>query len=209
MKSGSTLLAVGVGALLWLGLSWEQGGFETIEASVRYVSVPSDMEVNPDETGAVTVTLRGGARELARLRREGLLIEVDCSEAYGAGLRTYSVGSDSLRPATSAEFVKSTPSQIRYSLDRRSDRIVEVVPEFAGGPQTGYIIEDYSVYPPELRIVGPTDRVRMIETVGTDPIDLSETIAPESFRTTAFLSDPYCRFDENPSVTVYVRVRKP
>ena len=71
------------------------------------------------------------------------------------------------------------------------------------------MLDDYSVHPNELRIVGPADRVRMIEVAETDPIDLSETIAEESFRTTAFISDPYCRFDEDPSVTVYVRARKP
>ena len=209
MKSSSALLSIAVGALLWVGLSWEQGGLETIEASVRYVSVPAGIEVNPDETGAVAVTLRGGSRELARLRREGLVIEVDCSEAYGPGLRTYSIQPGSIEPTTTAEFVKSTPSQIRYSLEEQDERIVEIIPKFSGGPQQGYVLDDYSVHPNELRIVGPADRVRMIEVAETDPIDLSETIAEESFRTTAFISDPYCRFDEDPSVTVYVRARKP
>ncbi len=208
MKSASKLLALAVAIALWVGFSWDQSGLETLDATVRYVDVPPGMEVNPDETGPVTVTLKGGSRELARLRREGLAIEVDCSDVYGSGLRTYSINSSSLETMTSAEFVKATPSQIRFSLEERSEREVEIIPEFSLGPQAGYIVEGYSVHPPELRVVGPADRVGMIEAAGTDPIDLSETIAAESFQTTAFLSDPYCRFDEDPSVTVYVRVRK-
>jgi len=208
VRVASKLLAVAVAIALWVGFSWDQSGLETLDATVRYLGVPAGMEVNPDETGPVTVTLKGGAGELARLRREGLSIEVDCGDAYGPGLRTYSITSSSLEAVTSAEFVKATPSQIRFSLEERLEREVDVVPEFSSRPQAGYIVEGYSVHPPALRVVGPADRVGMIETAGTDPIDLSETIAAESFQTTAFLSDPYCRFDEDSSVTVYVRVRK-
>ena len=209
MKNASKLLALGVAIALWIGVSWDQSGLETLEATVRYIDVPAGMEVNPDETGTVTVTLKGGSRELARLRREGLSIEVDCGDVYESGLRTYSISSSSLEPMTSAEFVKATPSQLRFALEQRAERTIEIIPEFSSGPRAGYIVEGYSVHPPELRVVGPADRVAMIETAGTDPLDLSETIAAESFRTTAFLSDPYCRFDEDSSVTVYVRVRKP
>ena len=104
--------------------------------------------------------------------------------------------------------VKSIPSQLRFSLEESQTREVEVTPSFSGGYQEGYVIEGYWVEPQTLMVAGPAERVALVEQVGTDPIDLTGVIGSRSFRTTAFLSDPYLRFVDDATVSVEVRMRK-
>jgi YbbR domain-containing protein len=104
------------------------------------------------------------------------------------------------------ELVKAVPSQLRFSLEKSASREVEVQPVFVGAYEPGYSVASASVDPPTLVVTGPQQRVNLIDRVTTDPIDISEVIGNRSFRVTAYVPDPYLRFEGNPEVTVEVRM---
>lgn len=202
------LLAVAVAVVLWAAVNLEREGMEPVQAQVRYRNVPAGMEINPDMAGEFTVVVRGPHRRLEQLRRDGLALEIDCSEMTGAEERTVSVTGETLRLPAGVGFVNSVPSQVRVALEPTVTREVEVVPRFTGDREPGYVLEGYWVEPQKLTVVGPEARVALIEAVGTDAIDLSGLVGAHSFQSSAYLTDPYVRFEGASQVVVDVRMQR-
>ena len=192
---------------LWAFANLQSAGQESIHATVRFQNVPQGLEINPDQIESISVLLRGRRDRLRTLTGNGLVVTVDCSDVYAAGERTVNVDAQSLSLPRSIEFVKAVPSQLRFTLEERSEKLVEVAPQFVGEIPPGYVLDGYRVDPPTLTIAGPADRVALIEQVSTDPISLAGEVGSRSFRTTAFLADPYLRFSGDAVVTVEVHMR--
>jgi hypothetical protein len=199
--------AIGAALALWSYANLQSAGLETLDAAVRFQSVPTDLEINPDQIESISVLLRGRRDRLRTLTNRGLVVAVDCSEIYGPGERTVNVDADSLNLPRAVEFIKAVPSQLRFTLEERSEKLVEVAPQFVGEIPDGYVLDGYRVDPPTLTIAGPAGRVALVEQVSTDPISLAGEVGSRSFRTTAFLADPYLRFAADASVTVEVHMR--
>ncbi len=198
-----------VGALaLWVYVSAEPVPEMALEATIDYVNIPVDLELNPDQAERVTVILRGPQRLLRDLQDTGVRVEVDFAEVYGPGEKTFNVGLRNLHLPVSVELMKAVPSQLRFSLERRARREVEVQPRFVGAYEPGYGMASFTVQPSRLVVVGPETRVSLVDHVTTDPIDLSEVVGSRSFRSTAYVPDPYLRFEGHPEVNVEVRMRK-
>ncbi len=202
------LFSLAAAVLIWIAFSAGSSGQEAFDAAVRFEQVPAGMEINPDQASRLTVLLRGPAQRLADLRAAGVVLRVDCSDVYSEYEKTVNVTNDLLGLPPGVSLVKSIPSQLRFSLEESQTRQVEVTPSFSGGYQEGYVLEGFWVEPQTLTIVGPAERVALVEQVGTDPIDLTGVIGGRSFQTTAFLSDPYLRFVDSAAVAVEVRMRK-
>ena len=202
----SKILVVAVAALLWTLTQVQIEGQEALEATVRFVHVPAGMAVDPDQIPTATVIVEGPHYRIRRLRSEGLEVEIDCARISSAGLRTATISAASLHLPQQIRLVRAVPSQLRFQLDRTETREVEVTPRFTGSPALGYRVAGYTVDPPQLKISGPEDRVRLMETVETDPIALDGLVGPRSFRTSAWVADPYVRFVDDPTVDVHVRL---
>jgi len=208
LNFGSKLFALAAATALWWSFGAASSGEEAIEATVRFVNTPADLEVNPDQIPSVTAILRGPRTTLSRLRTTGLSLLVDSSDVYGAGQHTANINRESLQLPSDVEFVKATPSQFRFLLETSAIKEVGIVPQFVGEMEPGYVLGNYVVQPRTLRVRGPEDRVALVEAVQTDPIDLRGEVGDRSFSSTAFVSDPYLRFLDSPEVTVHVTINK-
>jgi len=71
---------------------------------------------------------------------------------------------------------------------------------------SGYHIEDAAISPAKVRIRGPEQRVNAMDSVSTDPIDLSGVVAEKGFRTQVNVGDPQVRMETPVTIAVKVRV---
>ena len=201
------LLAVLAAVVLWAGVRLDSSGQQALDAGVRYVNVPPDLEINPDRAGHVSVLVEGPLRALAALDAEGLALHVDCTRFTPGQVATIDVDEQVLALPAGVRFLKAVPSQVRVELEQTAAKMVEVVPDLRGVSEAGYQIDFYKVEPPALRVAGPKSRMAFIDSVSTDPIDLTGQVGPRTIRTTAFLSDPYLRFSDGSSVEVELSLR--
>lgn len=207
-NAGAKALALLAALVLWASFSAEETGQESFEASVRFVRVPEGLEVNPDQTRSLTVVLEGSSTRLAGLRTRGVALVVDCSGLTDGDVRTATVSNMSLQLPTGVGLTRAVPSQLRFSLEKSETRSVTVEPSWEGVETSGLIVEEYNAYPEMLIVAGPAGRVNLLNTVTTDPIDLSSIPEDGVVETVAFLPDPYLRFIDNPAVRVEVKVRR-
>ena len=70
-------------------------------------------------------------------------------------------------------------------------RPLAVEPHFSGVVELGYALDSFHVEPRQLVVAGPESRVALLGQVSTDSIDLSGVVGRRSFRTMAYVADPY------------------
>jgi len=208
-SAGGLKFAAVVGAIvLWSSFAGEPLSDASFEAHIDYVNLPDNLELNHDQAERVSVILHGPRSLLQDLRNRQVAIQADFSDVYGPGEKTLNVAEMNLGLPDGVRLVKAVPSQVRFTLEAQARREVAIQPQFVGSYESEYALGSVRLEPRALVVVGPESRVALIDVVSTDPIDLTGVVGGRGFRVTAYLPDPYIRFEQDPSVTVEVQMRK-
>jgi YbbR domain-containing protein len=205
---GLKLLSLTAAVTLWAYTAMQPRMERGFNVAIEYVNVPPNLELNPDQAERVTMILHGPRDRLDELAESGLSAEVDFSNIYSSGEHTFNVQDLRMHLPLNVQFVRAVPSQLKLMLENRIRREVAVQPRFVGGFQPGYSLGSFTVDPPRLVIVGPESRMALVDQVTTDPIDLSGEIGSKRFQATAYVPDPYLRFEGPSSVTIEVNIRR-
>jgi YbbR domain-containing protein len=204
------LMALAIAVVIWALVSSEPELATFATVRLEYKNLPDDLEIASDTVNAVSLELRGPSGELRNLGQSGGIrpaVILDMSDVE-AGDRTFPIGDGNVRLARGVHLVRAVPSEVRFHFDRRATRRVDVVPRFSGEGVNGYKVDNFTVEPRQISVVGPAERVERITSVVTDPVDVSNVVGSSEFRVNAFIDDPYVRFVGSPQVTVSVTMKK-
>jgi hypothetical protein len=208
---GWKLLALASAFALWALVASEPELSVFVRAPLAYKNLPDELEIAAEPVTSVLLELRGPSGELTELSdqtsRERPTVVVDMS-GVRQGERTFPIFNEHVNLPRSVRLVRAIPSEARFEFERRSSRNVPVTPRFSGDGAAGYGIENFTVEPKELPIVGPASRVARIPFVTTDRVDVSGVVGSAEFRVNAYVEDPYVRFLGSPQVTVTVVMKK-
>jgi YbbR domain-containing protein len=134
-------------------------------------------------------------------------VVVNLAGVHQPGERTFTINQNIGLPP-GVRVVRAIPAQLRLSFERRLEAQVPIRVRLGQPPPEGYRIVAQHVRPGTLKIAGPESRVRQIQFVETDPIDLSHVIGKAQFQVHTFLSDSQVRFVSPPVVQVSVTLEK-
>lgn len=204
---GWKLASLATAFLLWMTLSGSHETTMSVSAPVQYSNIPKNLEISSGMIQEAHLILRGPSLKLARVRNGNIPLNLDLATMRGPGERTYTITQSNLELPTGVRLERAVPSQIRLTLETRAMKSVPVNVRLEHIPE-GMIIEQQSVVPPSLTLLGPESNIRDIRFVETDPVDLRTLNAQGEARTTAYARDPKVIFDGSRVVTVKV-VLKP
>jgi YbbR domain-containing protein len=191
---------------LWTLLVEEPEIATSLLVPVQYQNMPKDLEISSDVRDRVHVEVRGPASKLTPGALNDAAVILDLGFVRQAGERTFPVGEHLLLPA-GVLLDRAVPAQVRLKFERRISRDVPVAVR-AGQPPHGFEVVSQEVIPSHIRLVGPESRVHEVESVETDPVDLSNTFDSEEFVVQTYVSDPQLRVDGNGRVKVRIEVRR-
>lgn len=170
------LIALAITLALWFGISGQQTpGSRALSEIKLSLVLGSEIEIINEPPRMVEVTLTGDKGKLDRLDKGSLAVSVDLSD------RTTGEWLVELKPN---DIVMDLPSGIKIDgiqpnrfllkLEKRTDREVEVKPEFEGSLPDGLEVyeEETTVTPAKIRVRGPASFVNSIENITTDKISL-------------------------------------
>jgi diadenylate cyclase len=206
---GLKLFSIAAAFLLWALIATEPMLETTITVPIEFHNVPQDLEILWNQPPNVHLQLKGPQSRIRSLSAADAAVVLDLVSVHQPGSKTFTLDSSQIVLPRGVSLVRSMPSQIRLVFETRVTRDVRVLPRFSGTPQSGYVIDSYTVDPPALKVVGPASRMASLDFVTTDPIDLSSLIGNGSFFTNAYLDDPQLRFANLKGVRVQVSMRRP
>lgn len=200
----SLLIAFG----LWAIVVREPELVTSQSAPVFFKDLPKDLEIGSEVPDRVHLEIRGPAGKLTPASLADTAILLDLSSVRTAGERTFTVSGPSLNLPRGVTFLRAIPSQLRLRFDRVLTKEVPVQVRIATPQPAGYTMIDQVIRPEKLKITGPENHVRQIESAQTDPIDLSGVVSNAEFHVHAYVSDPQVRFEGPSIVTLRVYVEK-
>jgi len=198
------LLSLLMAVALWIAVAREPELATSLSVPVEFKNMPDDLDFNSTVPDRVRLEVRGQSGRLSRDNLADVAVVLDLSDAH-TGERTYAIRDINLNLPSGVSFDRATPSQLTLRFEHVMSRDVPVKPLFQHIPQ-GYRVQDQEIDPAKVRIRGPEQRVRTIDSVLTDPIDLSGVVGDKEVRTHVNVGDPQVRTEFQVIFTVKVKV---
>jgi YbbR domain-containing protein len=204
---GWKLLSLAAAVLLWVSVASEPELSTLHSVPVEYKGVPDDLEISSNFVESVFLEMRGSTGRLRDMRETRSAVVLDFSRVHQPGERTFTIDQTNVSLPRGIQLVRAIPAQLQFRFERRVVLQVPVEARFSA-PHEGYAIQEHSVDPPKLTIVGPESSVKRTKAVVTDPIDIGGVLSSHEFRVNTYLAEPQVRFQSSSHVQVRVVVRK-
>jgi YbbR domain-containing protein len=181
----------------------------------RFISVPLQVVTNeafvptsriPD---SVRVTLRGKANTIFLVHQEDIGAFIDLSLYKNAGVYRVPVKVSRKGATANTDFeIKVDPLELTVTLEKKMTKTVSVTGNIRGFPAKGYELAQYFLSPDHVQIVGPKSRVKGVDSLKTDPIDLNGKAQDFTERVGVAVSDPTVKVLGNEMVQFHGIIRK-
>jgi YbbR domain-containing protein len=203
---GWKLLSLAIAVALWLAVAREPDLATSLSVPIAFRNIPVDLDISGALPDRVRLEVRGPTGRLSQAALSAVAVAFDLSDAQ-AGERSYTVRSYNVNLPAGVTFYRAVPSQITLHFDKLLSRQVPVVAAYGPTPD-GYRVRDETITPAKIGVLGPQERVRIIQQVRTDPVDLSGVVGEKQFRVRVHVGDPEVRLDGPPEVTLRVQLEK-
>ena len=204
---GWKLLSLGIAAGLWFVVAREPELATSLSVPVELKNIPDDLDIGSTVPDRVHLEIRGPSGRLSRDNLSEIALILDLSDAR-AGERTYTVQPYNFNLPSGISFYRAIPSQFTLRFDRVATQNAKVFPRYSKPPPRGYRVQSYTIAPQTVRVRGPEERVKQIDRVWTDPVDLSGVVSSAEFHTHVNVGDAQVRLDAPAAVTLKVVLDK-
>lgn len=204
---GWKLLSLAIAIGLWISIAREPEVATSVSVPVEFKNPPNQLDVEGNLPDRVRIEVRGPSGRLTRDDLSSLAVVLDLSDAE-PGERTYSVRARDLNLPSGVTFDKAAPSQITLRFARLLEKQEPVQPVYANLPP-GYRVAQAQINPSMVRIRGSENRLRPIQAIKTDPLNLAGVTGEKIFHTHLNIGDPQVRLIGVPSdITVQVTLQE-
>jgi diadenylate cyclase len=204
---GLKLLAVLIATGLWYSVARDPLTEIAINVPIEFHNVPEKLVISTEIIPQAQIRVRGPARVVRQMAQEDIHPIIDLSGVM-PGERTFDLTSRQIHMSNEVEVVQVVPSHLKISFDRSARKEVEIKPRVTGSFASGFRILETEVTPQRVEIVGPEQRVKMIENAVTDPVDATGVMGRASFTTNVYIPDPLVRPVKPDPVRVTVMTEK-
>ena len=204
---GWKLLSLLIAVTLWIAVAREPELATSLSVPVEFKNIPEDMDIGPNVPERVHLEVRGPSGRLSRDNLADIAMILDLADAH-PGERSYTIHPYNFNLPSGVIFYRTVPTQITLTFDHLASQNVKVFPRYSKPPQPGYRVRAYVLEPENIRIRGPQERVKRIDRVWTDPVDLSGVVSSAEFHTHVNVGDAQVRLDAPTAITLKVTLER-
>ena len=204
---GWKLLSLAIAVVLWIAVAREPELATSLSVPVELKNIPDDLDIGSNVPERAHLEVRGPSGRLSRDNLADVALILDLADAH-AGERTYTIHPYNFNLPSGVMYYRAVPSQITLRFDHLLAQNVKIFPRYSKPPQPGYRVRAYVLEPENIRIRGPEERVKRIDRVWTDPVDLSGVVSSAEFHTHVNIGDAQVRLDAPTTITLKVTLEK-
>jgi YbbR domain-containing protein len=169
---GLKITAILLSILLWLFASSRGLSEIALDVPLEFKDVPPGLELMNHSIKVVGVNIKGQERIVRTIRSSDIRAFVDLSKAK-KGESIYSINKNNIKLPPGVTATNITPSYVKVSIEESVTKTVEVRPIIVGIPGSGFYIKSISVFPERVMIEGARSRVNVVDTIKTEPLDIT------------------------------------
>jgi YbbR domain-containing protein len=169
---GLKITAVLLSILLWLFASSRGLSEIALDVPLEFKDIPPGLELMNHSIKVVDVNIKGQERIIRTIRSSDIRAFVDLSKSK-KGESIYSINKNNIKLPPGVTATNITPSYVKVSIEESVTKTVEVRPIIIGIPGSGFYIKSISVFPERVMIDGARSRVNVVDTIKTEPLDIT------------------------------------
>ena len=169
---GLKITAILLSILLWLFASSRGLSEIALDVPLEFKDIPPGLELMNHSIKVVGVNIKGQERIIRTIRSSDIRAFVDLSKAK-KGESIYSINKNNIKLPPGVTATNITPSYVKVSIEESVTKTVEVRPIIVGIPGSGFYIKLISVFPERVIIDGARSRVNVVDTIKTEPLDIT------------------------------------
>lgn len=156
---------------LWLLINaGERDTEQTMLLPVEFRNLPPQLVVVGQRVEFADVRVSGPRTLLSRLSSKKISLDLT---GMRPGPSSFRVTTELLNLPRGVKLLRVTPSAISLDIARMVKRIVPVRVEIVGKPPAGYSAGEVDVSPATVEVSGPAPQIEKIQSIATDPMDIS------------------------------------
>ncbi|MEN8192617.1 MAG: CdaR family protein [Bacteroidota bacterium] len=163
--------------VLWVFVSFSDEYTTIINVPIEFTEFKDDYTIQSQSTFDATLSLQGVGWALAQVTMgpENKL-EISTEQKTGKQqIQLREVLSQNPWLTSSVQVVRINPTQIDYSVERMSNKIVPIIPNISVGTKSDYgLVSEITLKPDSVRITGPRSLIRKMNAVITKSIVYEE-----------------------------------
>jgi YbbR domain-containing protein len=203
-KLTSLLLAF----LLWIAVAQQPELTTSIAVPILFRNVPSDLELASEVVDRAHLEIRGPAGRLTAANLAQVAVVFDVATLH-PGERSFNI-----RPRMvwglplGVVFYRAVPSQVNLRFEHQIVKEVPVTPNYDQPEPPGYVVSSYHINPVRVKIRGPEEWVKDVDSVATDPIDLKKLIQDGKVSVHVHLPNDQVRLESSSTVVFFGKIEK-
>lgn len=169
------------------------------------LDVPESMVLTETSSDRARVTIRGKWSDINRFDRanlDPLHLALEASQPVGVA----PLVRDRIDLPPGLRVVDIEPSFVKYSLAARMRKTVPIRPKITGEPAEGFELVDVAIDPARIELSGPATSLESVESIQTEPVDLSGRTGSLRRTVRLRLDDPLISYDLDRPIEVLARV---
>lgn len=179
---GLKLTAVFLAGILWFFVTSRGQTEISFDAPLEFRNIPQKLGIVTSSAKTVNITVRGHDRLMKSLRRADIRVSIDLSRAKkGESSHLITPGEISVPHPLVVSGI--TPSSVKVRLDEMVTRTLKVQPVLNNGTEGAPPVTSVVVEPATVTAKGFRSDIRKLETLKTEPVDISDTVDEGTFET--------------------------
>lgn len=171
------LVAFSLAVIIWSALRQKTSHETTIEAVPIEIKTAEDMAVLELSPETLDISFQGSQEDLRLLDRKQVKVVLDLKGTQTESEITESIQMKDIKGGSgSARPTKIKPSEIRFKLDRKTEKSVPVKPRVIGKPLFGEVYKT-ECEPAVVTVKGPEQFLAGLDLLHTEPLDVDGRVA--------------------------------
>lgn len=173
------IIALLLTVAVWVGVVASREEAISFPVKVRFEAGPDHIVTTPRPVEEIYVQAKGSVFAAAQARSEEQEMVVDVRHR-DPGRSVYFVDERDIPLARHLKIEQVVPREIAFTISRKASKTTRLDPIINGQPKKGYRMSRVTVDPATVSVVGPEEVIASLETIATDPVDVSGATAEVS-----------------------------
>lgn len=170
---GLRILSIVLALGLWLFVNTGQhGALENFTVPISYRNLPPHFLITNPHPSSVKIQVSGPRTLLSLIEPSRIALKIDLT-GVAVGQASFKISPDSFNVPRQTSVTSISPSQLILDVDRVVTRDVPVRLTLTGEVTHGYRVASATANPAKVQLRGPSRTLSQIDSVATEPIDLT------------------------------------
>jgi len=170
---GLKITAVLLSILLWVFATSRGLSEIALDVPLEFKNIPPGLELMNYDVKSVSLNIKGQERLIRTILPTDIRVWIDLTRAKkGEGI--YAINKNNIRLPLTVTVKNITPTSVKVLLEESVSKTVKVRPIVVGIPEKGYYIKSISVIPQTVDIEGASSKIRKVDVVKTEPLDITD-----------------------------------